>query len=117
MNTDLMEDLDKLTDTIINVIEANKHKVINKYPTSRKGIRVECKDFFLEAYTYAFLKTATIWLFINPSKIDKYNHLIEQFNLIGFEVYTVDKKTSEERGIPFVREIRSEFKYMSNRYV
>lgn len=100
-----MEDLDKLTDTIVGVIKANKYEVTNKYHTSRKGIRVECKGFSLEAYTYSFLKTATIWLFIKPSRIDKYSHLIEQFKLIGFEVYTVDKKTSEERGVPFVREV------------
>ena len=105
MDKALIEDLDKLTDFIIDVIKANKYEVTDRYPAGSKGVHIDCKNFSLEVYTYPFLKASTIWLFCKSSKKDKYDSLIQQLELLGFEVYISDIKTSKELGVPLIREV------------
>lgn len=109
MDKALTEDLDKLTDFIVDVIKANKYEVINRYHAGSKGVHIDCKNFSLEVYTYPFLKESTIWIFCKISKKDKYDSLIRQLELLGFEVYVSDIKISEELGVPLIREVNGRF--------
>lgn len=109
MDKALTEDLDKLTDFIIDVIKANKYEVTDRYHTGSKGVHIDCKNFSLEAYTYPFLNAPTIWLFCKILKKDKYDSLIQQLELLGFEVYVSDINTSKELGVPLIREVYGHF--------
>lgn len=108
VNEDLIGDLDKLTDVIVDVLKANKHEVINKYRTGRKGIHIDCDGFILEAYSYSFLKAINIWIFCTLSETEagKYDALIKQFKLMGFVVYTTDDE--DKNKIPFIKNIQNE---------
>lgn len=99
----LIEDMEKLTSFVIDIVKTNGFEVIDYKYTSQKGAHINCKDFELDVYAYTFLQKINVWLTYSNSSKDEYDQLLKQFELVGFNIYTLSIEEAEMYSIPVMK--------------
>jgi len=99
----LLEDIEKLTSFVIDIVKTNGFEVIDYKYTSQKGVHINCKDFELDVYAYTFLQKINVWLIYSNSNKDEYDQLLKQFKLVGFYTYTLSNEEAEMYQIPVIK--------------
>ena len=91
MRVTTKEELKRLAQIAINIIETNGFEVRATFTRSYMSRTLDCGPFNLEIYLYPHLADTLphIWITRNSSEMDNFDSLADQLRLAGFEVSVV----------------------------
>ena len=100
MNTEeitIGEYVERLTQIVINVIEENGFGVLSSRFKGPEYRIFNCGAFNIDLCMYSFSDIPCIWLEGNALDMPKYNSLVKQLKLLGFEVNTISYVKEEHK--------------------